>query len=270
MIQPNEPFLNQMIGKAIKMLVAFAIITASLFTMWTPANILTEELFSDAIVPENTISPLDVINAESTPEPGQTIGIIVGHHGYAPLGIPDPGAVCYDAAGNVDLQEVDLNLRIATLLKQELIQDGFNVVLLDETDERLEGFLGLAVISIHNDTCMYIDEYTSGFKVKAAPNALHPELAERLSNCMVNRYQSVTQMDFINYVSEDMSEYHAFEKFDPKTPSIIVETGYMLLDRKILTEQPDLIAKGLADGLRCYAYNEVINIEPTPAAAQDD
>jgi len=270
MIQPNEPFLNHAIGRSVKMLVIFAVITASLFTMWTPANILTDELFADSIVPENTISPLEVINAEATAEPNKTIGIIVGHHGYAPLGIPDPGAVCYDSAGNADLREVDLNLRIATLLKQELIQDGFNVVLLDETDERLEGFLGLVVVSIHNDTCLYINESATGFKVKAAPNTLHPELAERLSNCMVNRYQIVTQMDFVNYVSEDMSEYHAFEKFDPKTPSIIVETGYMLLDRKILTEQPELIAKGLADGLRCYAYNEVINVEPTPTTAPND
>jgi N-acetylmuramoyl-L-alanine amidase len=59
-----------------------------------------------------------------------------------------------------------------------------------------------------------------------------------------------------------MSNYHAFEKFSDGTPSVILEAGFMLLDREILTENPELIAHGIAEGIRCYAYNEPINQVP--------
>ena len=201
---------------------------------------------------DNTLLAVD---EEQDVSPLQKIGIIVGHHGYAPVGIPDPGAVCPDG-----LTEVSLNLRIATLLRQDLLQDGFVVELLDEVDPRLEGYEALAVISIHNDTCEYIDNSATGFKVKAAYKQTNqPELSDRLSSCIVNRYKTVTGMRYDPRVTDDMTSYHAFEKFGGNTPSVIVEAGYMLLDRKILTEQPDLVAHGLAQGIRCYAYNETIN-----------
>ncbi len=242
--------------KTLRLVLFFAVVAASLFTMWTPENILNNKSFlieKDATLPE----PVEGINNSlvTDNQPNQKIGIIVGHHGFAPYGIPDPGAVC-ESDG---LKEVDINLRIATLLKQELIQDGFTVELLDETDERLEGYEALAVISIHSDTCAYINDNATGFKVKAAPLTTHPELAERLASCIINRYAAVTGLQYHNLVTKDMAEYHAFEKFAGVTPSVIVEAGYMLLDREILTERPGTIAKGLADGIRCFAYNEPIN-----------
>lgn len=259
MIIPASPYQIKVL-RTLRLVLFFAVVTASLFTMWTPENILNNQNFlieSDTTLPEPIEGPDNLLTTNN--QPNQKIGIIVGHHGFAPYGIPDPGAVC-ESDG---LKEVDLNLRIATLLKQELIQDGFTVDLLDETDERLAGYEALAVVSIHNDTCAYINDNATGFKVKAAPLTTHPELAERLASCIINRYGTVTGLQYHNLVTEDMSEYHAFEKFAGVTPSVIVETGYMLLDREILTEQPGTIAKGLADGVRCFAFNEPINQNST-------
>jgi len=53
-----------------------------------------------------------------------------------------------------------------------------------------------------------------------------------------------------------MSSYHAFNEIDDDTPAVIIETGFMNLDKQLLTQQPDLVAKGIVDGILCYIYNE--------------
>ncbi|HET60092.1 MAG TPA: N-acetylmuramoyl-L-alanine amidase [Chloroflexi bacterium] len=250
----TNPQLFQSLVKIGKMVGVFAFVSATLFTMWTPANILVNQ--NQLVGLPFTDNTMLVVDSDQAASPYQKIGIIVGHHGYAPEGIPDPGAVCPDG-----LTEVSLNLRIATLLRQDLLQDGFIVELLDEVDPLLEGYEALAVISIHNDTCEFIDNSATGFKVKATYKETNqPELSERLAACVVNRYNTVTGLRYDPRVTDDMTRYHAFEKFAGNTPSVIVETGYMLLDRQLLTEQPDLVAHGLAQGIRCFAYNETINL----------
>jgi len=37
---------------------------------------------------------------------------------------------------------------------------------------------------------------------------------------------------------------------------VIIETGFLNLDRQILEYQPDLIAEGIAKGVLCYIRNE--------------
>jgi N-acetylmuramoyl-L-alanine amidase len=58
-----------------------------------------------------------------------------------------------------------------------------------------------------------------------------------------------------------MREYHAFREIDPSTVAAIIETGFLNLDREILTKQTDRVAAGVVDGILCFANNE--NIEPT-------
>jgi N-acetylmuramoyl-L-alanine amidase len=53
-----------------------------------------------------------------------------------------------------------------------------------------------------------------------------------------------------------MTSYHAFDEIDPNTAAAIMEIGFMNLDRQILTQQPDLLAEGIAQGVLCYIYNE--------------
>jgi len=59
-------------------------------------------------------------------------------------------------------------------------------------------------------------------------------------------------------VTNDMTSYHAFEEIDPQTPAAIIEIGFMNLDYGILTQRPDLIARGVTDGILCYVRNETI------------
>lgn len=240
----------------LKLVLVFGFVSATLFTMWTPTNILVAQedpIFQ--LLP--TANPLQETVAYQI-EPEKKIGIIVGHRGYAPEGLPDPGAVC-ESDG---LREVDLNLQIATLLRQELLEENYTVELLNEDDPKLQGYEAMAVVSIHCDTCEYLGDEFSGFQIKAAYKQTNqPELSERLQACIINRYATVTGLRFLPSVSQDMSEYHAFEKFADDTPSVIIEAGFMLLDRDILTKNPSLIAHGIAEGIRCYVNNETINLE---------
>lgn len=239
----------------LRTIIIFAVISASLFTMWTPANIFSNDIFTPLSITPTESVQMGIPTME--PNAGDKIGIIVGHRGYAPDGVPDPGAVC-EADG---LQEIQINLKVATLLEKELKDDGFVVELLDEADERLYGYEALALISLHSDTCAYLGPDASGFKLKPGPSKLHPEKAQRLSSCLINRYYEATGLNFIYASSEDMDEYHAFEKLDQNTPNVIMEMGFMLLDKDLLTNQTDKVVEGIANGIRCFAYNENIHQE---------
>jgi N-acetylmuramoyl-L-alanine amidase len=58
-----------------------------------------------------------------------------------------------------------------------------------------------------------------------------------------------------------MREYHSVREIDPSTVAAIIETGFLNLDREILTKRTDLIARGVVEGILCFTNNE--NIEPT-------
>jgi N-acetylmuramoyl-L-alanine amidase len=60
-----------------------------------------------------------------------------------------------------------------------------------------------------------------------------------------------------------MSGYHAFDEINPETPAAIIETGFLNLDRQILTQNPSLIAKGISDGILCYLGKESLINEAT-------
>jgi N-acetylmuramoyl-L-alanine amidase len=62
-----------------------------------------------------------------------------------------------------------------------------------------------------------------------------------------------------------MTSYHTFYEVNAATPIAIIETGFLNLDFKILTEHPELVAQGVIDGIMCYIKNEVI-VTPTPSA----
>ena len=59
-----------------------------------------------------------------------------------------------------------------------------------------------------------------------------------------------------------MREYHSFREIDTSTVAAIIETGFLNLDREILTKQTDRVAAGVVEGILCFANNE--NIVPTP------
>jgi len=85
--------------------------------------------------------------------------------------------------------------------------------------------------------------------------------------CISDRYAKTTGLPFhYNSITPDMTSYHAFNEIDPQTTAAIIETGFLNLDRKILTEQPDLVAQGVTAGILCFLHNEDIPSTPTPPA----
>ena len=240
--------------------VGVAILLATLFTAWTPNSLFAsnlQEQLQMMLTPQ--AAPEEIIN---TPQPQLRIGIVAGHNGN------DSGAVCTNEDGEVDLTEAEVNLDIAERVKQNLESQGFLVDLLNEFDTRLNGYRAVALVSIHNDSCEYINDEATGFKVASSLDTRDINRAQRLTACLVDRYQRATQMTFhAGSITADMREYHAFSEIDPNTITAIIETGFLNLDREILTGQPELVASGVTQGILCFINNESVMPTPFPTTA---
>jgi N-acetylmuramoyl-L-alanine amidase len=236
-----------------------AFIVATLFTLWTPGSLVESSLeVRMAQVIEGASQ-----NQEFAPEapPGATeapqsnrIGIVAGHYGS------DSGAVC-----STGLTEVEMNLKIATLVQKTLADQGYEVDLLEEFDDRLDGYQGAVLVSIHLDSCEYINDQATGFKVAAALSEENVAAAQRLTTCLSERYAEVTGLPYhAGSVTDDMTFYHAFEEIDPGTISAIIEAGFLNMDYRFITEETDRIAEGIAAGILCYMNNEAIHSTQGP------
>ncbi|MDP1546320.1 MAG: N-acetylmuramoyl-L-alanine amidase [Anaerolineales bacterium] len=228
-----------------------AILLATLFTAWTPNSIFASNLQEQLRI---LLTPqTGPVAGLTTPQPQLRFGIVAGHMGN------DSGAVCTDENGQATLKEVDVNLAIATLVQKSLEARGYQVDLLNEFDTRLNGYRAVALVSIHNDSCEYVNEEATGFKVAASLETRDLNRAQRLTACLTDRYQQVTSMTFhANSITRDMRDYHAFSEIDPNTITAIIETGFMNLDRDILTKQTDLVAEGITQGILCFINNESV------------
>ncbi len=246
--QRTRPF------RGVQTVLAVAILLATLFTALPSRGLVAGNFYERLSM---VLTPRSNEGVSLVSQPQLRIGIVAGHSGN------DSGAVCLDGNGNVTLTEADVNLKIAALVQEQLTQKGYQVDLLREYDTRLNGYRALAIVSIHNDSCDYINDQATGFKVAAALNTNDLNRANRLTACLVDRYQHVTQMSFhAGSITSDMREYHSFREIDPDTVAAIIETGFLNLDREILTKQTDRVAEGVVQGILCFANNE--NIEPTP------
>lgn len=238
---------------------AVAIVIATLFTAWTPGQSKSNQNQQIA-----AITPLPTVNNEKksqaknpTQRTRPLIGIVSGHWGN------DSGSVCNDG-----LTEAEVNLKIATLVQKYLSEQGYDVDLLKEFDPRLQGYKASALLSIHADSCDFINDEATGFKVAAAMANKHPERAARLTACIRSRYAYHTGLPLHSTsVTRDMTSYHAFGEIDENTPAAIIETGFLNLDRQFLTETPEKAAQGIAAGIICFLNNESIPI-PTKTTSQ--
>ena len=232
----------------VKTLVA-AVLVATLFTTFMPAvfSVSLRDQMAVLLTPqsENVDSPV-------TPRPKIKIGIVSGHWGN------DSGAVCADGT-----TEASVNLKIATLVQQKLGALGYDTDLLKEFDPRLTGYQAAVLVSIHNDSCDYINDQATGFKVAAAVSARDNNLSNRLAACLRDRYQRATGLPLHDSVTNDMSFYHAFSEISTGTSAAIIETGFLNLDYKFLTQKTDVVATGVENGILCFVNNE--NIAPTAA-----
>ncbi|MFL7893534.1 MAG: N-acetylmuramoyl-L-alanine amidase [Anaerolineales bacterium] len=238
----------------LQIILIVAFILATLFTAWTPASLLPgnlSERFAQVLAFQATET---ATFPTPTARPRPLIGIVVGHWDD---NTKDPGAVCPDG-----LTELEINQAIAAKVKENLVAQGFDVDLLREFDQNLQGYRSLALVSIHADSCQYINDDATGFKIAAALSNQYPERAARLTACIKDRYAQSTGLEYHpSTVTNDMSSYHAFDEIDSNTNAVIIEVGFLNLDRQILTKGQDRIAKGISDGILCYIRNEDI---PTP------
>ncbi len=230
-----------------------ALILATLFTAWTP----TDESSQPGLVQDLNLTPIPTPISADAPDATAlsqlALGIVAGHWNN------DSGAVCSDG-----LREVDINLHIATLVQKLLVENGYRADLLNEFDPRLNAYKAAALVSIHADSCDYVNNQATGFKVASALASPRPERASRLAACLSNRYALATGLSLHSTsITVDMTSYHAFDEIDENTPAVIIETGFMNLDRQFLTQTPELAAQGIFNGILCFMRNESISA-PTP------
>jgi len=229
---------------------------ATVFTAWTPASLNPGEFvarMAAAIDLAGREGPASGGAGGDGEQLGLTIGIIAGHTGLHPdSGLPDPGATCPDG-----FNEAQVNQEIASRVGQGLAAAGFDVVLLQEWDSRLQGYRAAALVSIHADSCAPINEEATGYKVSAALDTVIPDRAQRLVACLSDRYGRVTSLRFHpGSITRDMTEYHTFNEIDNQTPAAIIEVGFLYLDREFLTSEPHKAAQGIVEGILCYLNNE--------------
>lgn len=245
------------IFQCLQTIITYAFLAANLFTLFTPNNLFSgqtiENLFAAWQANPNTSAQIQATAVSESA--ANRIGIVAGHWQN------DSGSVCADG-----LTEQEVNLKIATLVQEELTAEGYTVDLLAEFDDRLTQYKGIVLISIHNDSCSYVNNEATGFKVAAAMHSAYPEKANRLTNCLIDRYQKATGLTYHpSTITTDMTDYHAFDEINTATTAAIIETGFLNLDRKILTENTDLVAQGIVDGINCYIRNESISATATTA-----
>jgi N-acetylmuramoyl-L-alanine amidase len=213
-----------------------------------PPTIPVTTVAEAATDPPEAQPPSDDPTPIPTPLPTSSgplpIGIISGHLGS------DSGAVC---DGNI--QEVNVNFTISERVVFTLPALGYEVELLGEYDNRLQGYRGRALVSIHADSCIYPE--ATGFKIARVEDSAVPELEDKLVSCLTSRYQEATGLDFHpGSITPDMTHYHVFYDIDPETPAAIIEVGFLAADRDLLLNRQDLVAQGIVDGLLCFLENE--------------
>ena len=174
---------------------------------------------------------------------GEVVGIVAGHKGY------DPGAVCDDG-----LTEAEVNYTVAVEVVELLQRRGIEADLLNEYDDRLTDYQARALVSIHADSCNIPG--ATGFKVARVTNSAIPEAEDALVACINHEYATQTGLPLHPAsITDNMTNYHAFNEIHPSTPGAIIETGFLLDDRFILESRPKVVARGIAAGILCFLEN---------------
>ena len=184
------------------------------------------------------IKKLPVTQRRSQSPAPKLIGLIAGHRGF------DSGAVCDDGLTEVQTTEA-ITERAADILREMEI----DTMTLEEYDPLLENYVATALISIHVDSCEFINELATGFKIAGSPYTNSSDL----SICVQQMYGNFTQLPYhTNSITPHMANYHAFNKIRQGTPAIIIEMGFLNQDRKLLTQDSDLVVDGLIAGIECF------------------
>jgi N-acetylmuramoyl-L-alanine amidase len=228
--------------RTVIIVVVAAGLMSTIFTWWTPNEFISPNARQSLSIAVATGEATQVPTVLPTPNWARRIGIVSGHRGN------DSGAVCPDG-----LTEASINLSVAELVVRNLRGLGYTVDLLDEFDPRLTDYQAAAMVSIHSNTCQDFGEHVSGFIVAASAGRITARAGDDgLVDCIAQHYASTTQLDRRLETTVDMTDYHTFREIHALTPAAIIELGFMLGDRDLLTGHPDTLARGIADGVLCF------------------
>ncbi len=233
----------------------------TVYWFYSPSTaVSTEAIIAEADLEGGLWAPIykDVAGPPVTQRLAQSpgpihIGIISGHRGF------DSGAVCADG-----LTEATVNAGIAEQVTAVLQAEGITVEILDEFDPKLDNYAATALLSIHADSCMYVNELATGFKIAGSS---YTDSAA-LSVCLEQAYAASTNLPYhANTITADMTDYHAFREVAPGTQAAIIEVGFMWIDRDLLTTNTDPVVQGIVDGLHCFLSTATVR---QAAMAGDD
>lgn len=245
--QPNSPLWLRLIRQNVPLLIYLFLALAGMLTIYwyfnpvggdaeAIASVMTGTQYSAPLIKNVPEKPVIQRLAQSSGP--RRIGIIAGHQGF------DSGAVCADG-----LTEAAVNADLAEKLAANLLASGIRAEILDEFDARLTGYSGTAVISIHADSCQYVNDLATGFKISGSSITD----STQLSICLEQAYTATTNLAYhANTITADMANYHAFREIGPGTPAVIIEVGFLYLDRELLTTNTDPVVMGLINGVACF------------------
>lgn len=151
--------------------------------------------------------------------------------------------------------EWEVNLEVAETTKRELEKVGVDVEILPATVPAR--YWADVFVAIHADGSESAG--TRGFKF-AGPWRDLTGNSKRLVKILEANYQEATGMPIDENVTRNMRGYYAFawwryeHAVHPMTTAVIAETGFLTspVDRKIIVEQPEVVAQGLAEGIVEY------------------
>lgn len=212
----------------------------------------------ETAAPDN-LDPYAWLKDWKRPEGPTKVALQVGHLNSAEL--PEElerirGNTGASAAGYT---EVEVNENIANETKKLLEQKGIIVEILPATIP--EKYYADAFVAIHADGS---ESYlTSGYK-STAPWRDFSGKSNKLNEFIKSSYGETTKLEWDDNITRNMRGYYAFSFWrythavHPMTPSVILETGFLTnySDRQIIVEQPELSAKGLAEGIIEFLQSE--------------
>jgi hypothetical protein len=209
-----------------------------------------------ALPVEGKGAPDTVSGEKRTPK----VGIQVGH--WRPWEAPEElrrlrfsiGAFQDDWGESI--VNMDISRRVAALLERE----GVEVELLPATvlpDYRADAF-----VSIHGDANP--NTKLSGFKISHSIWSEIPEVEDLLVADLVREYEAATRLkEHRKTITDNMTQYYPFNQklehsVHPLTPAVIVELGFLTTesDRKLLRDEPDRAAEGIARGILSFLERE--------------
>ncbi|MCA0456341.1 MAG: N-acetylmuramoyl-L-alanine amidase [Chloroflexi bacterium] len=250
------------IFRSVTVILIAGALMATIFTWSTPTQFINDQVKSSLSIAQATGASTTVPTIIPTPNWLRRVGIVSGHRG--PQVPPDPGAVCPDG-----LTEASINFAVAQQVVRNLRDRGYSVDLLDEFDSRLEDYQAAALVSIHSNTCQNFGEVVSGYLIARAAARSGLGQDDNLVECVARYYGQATALTRRQGVTIDMTDYHTFREIHPLTPAAILELGFMLADRDILTDKQTEMAKGITDGILCFLEPNsqalpTLDVTPTP------